>query len=60
MWFLEIYYADGTEDLREYDSYAQLVTSRNILFHLFQEQVIKVVDYFSMGTIESSPLTHTP
>lgn len=60
MWFMEIYYADGTEELREYDSYTQLLESRNILFLQVKEQITKVVDYFSMGNVESSPISLIP
>lgn len=61
MWFLEVYFKDGTEVMRVYPSYTELKDAEQVISDLFNlGEIAKFVSYFIIGNVESSPVTTYP
>lgn len=57
MWFLEIYFRDGSEKMFIRSSYTSIIRLRDSFIASCAEEIHHFEDYFIIGNVESRPVT---
>lgn len=62
MWFLEIYYVDGADSMRSYNTYTMMKYAQRVLSQMSGSSgdIVKFVSYYSDGQSTSNEVTTYP